>query len=90
MSDLENEFDKVKEKGRGKVAKRVFGFIFDGVKNDKDSIKKKALSLRKRERVIMIHQRYMICKRPACKNLKVYYYTFPKIVPKRGALSART
>ena len=55
MSDFKKKFDKVKEKGRGKVAKGFFDLTFDEVKNDKDSIKKKALSLRKRERVIIIH-----------------------------------
>ena len=55
ISDFKKKFDKVKEKGRGRVAKRSFGLTFDGVKNDKDNIKKKALFLRKRERAIIIH-----------------------------------
>ena len=55
MSDFEKELDKIKEKGRGKVAKGFFGPTFNGVRNDKDSTKKKASSLRKRERVIIIH-----------------------------------
>ena len=54
-SDFEKELDKVKEKGRGKVAKGFFGPTFDGVRNDKDSIKKKASSLRKKKRAIIIH-----------------------------------
>ena len=55
MSDFEREFDKVKEKGRGRVAKGFFGPTFDGVRDNKDSIKRKALFLRKRERAIIIH-----------------------------------
>ena len=37
------------------MAKKSFGLTFDKVKDNKDSIKKKALSLRKREKVIIIH-----------------------------------
>ena len=55
VSDFEKKFDKVKEKGRGKVAKGFFGLTFDGVRNDKDSIKKKASFLRKREKAIIIY-----------------------------------
>ena len=55
MSDFEKKFDKVKEKGKGRVAKGSFGLTFDGVRDNKDSIKKKALSLRKRERAIIIN-----------------------------------
>ena len=55
VSDFKKELDKVKEEGRGKVAKGFFGLTFDGVKDDKDNIKKKILFLRKRERAIIIH-----------------------------------
>ena len=55
MSDFKKEFNKVKEKGKGRVAKRFFGLTFDGVRNNKDNIKRKALSLRKRKRAIIIH-----------------------------------
>ena len=55
MSDFENEFNNIKEKGKGKVAKGFSGLTFDGVKNNKNSTKKKASSLRKRERAIIIH-----------------------------------
>ena len=55
VSDFEKEFDKVKEKGKGKVAKGFFGLTFNGVKDNKDSIKRKALFLRKRERAIIIY-----------------------------------
>ena len=55
MSDFKKELNKVKEKGNGRVAKGFFGLTFKGVKNNKDSIKKKALFLRKRERVIIIY-----------------------------------
>ena len=44
MFDFESKFDKVEEEGRGKVAKGFFGLTFDGVKNNKDSIKKKPYS----------------------------------------------
>ena len=37
------------------MAKEFFGLIFDGIRDNKDSIKKKALFLRKRERVIIIY-----------------------------------
>ena len=40
MSDFKNKFDKIKEKGKGKVVKRFFGLTFDKVKNDKDNTKK--------------------------------------------------
>ena len=55
MSDFKKELDKIKEKGKGKVAKGFFGPTFDEVRNNKDSIKRKALFLRKRERVIIIY-----------------------------------
>ena len=55
VSDFEKKLDKIKEKGKGKVAKGFFGLTFDGVKNDKDSIKKKTSFLRKRKRAIIIH-----------------------------------
>ena len=41
MCDFKKKFDKKKEKGKDKVAKRSFGLTFDGVKNNKDNIKKK-------------------------------------------------
>ena len=37
------------------MAKGFFGLTFDGVRNDKDSTKKKTSSLRKKERAIIIH-----------------------------------
>ena len=55
MSDFKKKLDKIKEKGKGKVVKKSFGLTFDKVKNDKDNIKKKASSLRKKERVIIIY-----------------------------------
>ena len=55
MSDFKKEFNKVKEKGKGRVAKGFFGLTFDGVRNNKDSTKKRTLSLRKRKRAIIIH-----------------------------------
>ena len=55
MSDFKKELDKVKEKGKGRVAKGFFGPTFNGVRDDKDSIERKALSLRKRERAIIIY-----------------------------------
>ena len=54
-SDFEKKLDKIKEKGRGRVAKGSFGLTFDEVRDDKDSIKRKALSLRKKERAIIIY-----------------------------------
>ena len=88
--DFERELDREEEKGRGKVAKGFFGFTFDGVRDNKDGIERKALSSKKRERAIIIHQKCIVCERPACKNLKAYYYAFLKIALKGGALSART
>ena len=72
------------------MAKRFFGLTFNRVKNNKNSIKRKASSLRKRERAIIIYQTYIIYKRPTYKNLKMYYFAFPKIALKRGAPLART
>ena len=90
VSDFKREFDKEEEKGRGRVAKEFFGLTFDGVRDDKDGTEKKALSSRKRKKAIIIHQKYIVYKRPACKNLKAYYYAFPEIAPKGRAPSART
>ena len=55
MSNFKKKLDKIKKKGKGKVAKGFFGLIFNGVRDNKDNIKKKASFLRKRERVIIIH-----------------------------------
>ena len=55
MSDFKKELDKIKEKDRGKMAKGFFNPIFNGVRDNKDSTKRKASSLRKRERAIIIH-----------------------------------
>ena len=90
MSNFENKLNKIKKEGKGKVVKEFFGLTFNGVKNNKNNIKKKASSLRKKEKVIIIYQRCIICERPIYKNLKAYYYAFPKIAPKGGAPSART
>ena len=49
MSNFENKLDKIKKKGKGKVAKRFFGLTFNKVKDNKDSIKKKALFLKKKK-----------------------------------------
>ena len=72
------------------MAKGFFSPTFDKVKNNKDNTKKKALSLRKRKRAIIIYKKCIICKRPTCKKLKIYYYAFPKIAPKKGTPSTRT
>ena len=90
ISNFKKEFNKIKKKGKGKVAKGSFGFNFDGVRDNKDNTKRKTSSLRKRERAIIIHQRCIICKKPTYKKLKAYYYAFPKIAPKGGTPSART
>ena len=55
MFDFKKEFNKVKEEGKGRVAKGFFSLTFDGVRDNKDSIKKKTLFLRKRERAIIIY-----------------------------------
>ena len=55
VSDFKKELDKVEKKGKGRVAKRFFGLTFDRVRDNKDSTERKALSLRKRERAIIIH-----------------------------------
>ena len=55
MFDFKKKLDKIKEKGRGRVAKGFFGPTFDEVRDNKDSIKRKALSLRKRKRAIIIY-----------------------------------
>ena len=90
MSDLNKEFDKKKEKGRVRVAKGLFGPTFNRVRDNKDSIKRKALSSRKRERVIIIYQKCIICERPVCKNLKACYYAFLETALKGGAPLALT
>ena len=53
--DFKKELDKVKEEGRGRVVKGFLSLTFNEVRDNKDSIKKKALSLKKRERVIIIY-----------------------------------
>ena len=80
----------MKEKGKGKVAKEFFGLTFDGVRNNKDNIKKKTSSLKKRKRAIIIHQRYIVCERLTYKKLKACYYTFFKIALKGGTPLTRT
>ena len=55
MSNFKNKFNKIKEKGKSKVVTGFFGLTLNGVKDNKDNIKKKTLSLRKRERVIIIY-----------------------------------
>ena len=72
------------------MVKKSFGPTFNGIKNNKDNIKKKALFLRKKEKVIIIYQRCIIYKKPTYKKLKVYYYAFPKIAPKGRTLLTRT
>ena len=86
MFDFKNKFNEIKEKGKGRVVNKSFGVTFNKVKDNKDNTKKKASSIRKKKRVIIIHQRYIICKRPMYKNLKAYYYALPKIAPKGGTL----
>ena len=90
MSDFEKEFDREEEKGRGRVVKGSFGLTFDGVRDNKDGIKRKASFLRKKRKAIIIYKKCIICEKPAYKNLKAYYYAFPEIVLKGGAPSART
>ena len=41
MSDFKKEFNKVKEKGKGKVVKGFFGLTFNEIKNNKNNTKKK-------------------------------------------------
>ena len=55
MFNFKKELNKVKEKGKGKVAKGFFSPTFNEVRDNKDNIKKKALFLRKKERAIIIH-----------------------------------
>ena len=55
ISDFKKKLDKIKEKGKGRVAKGFFGLTFDGIKNDKNNTKKKASSLKKRIKLIIIH-----------------------------------
>ena len=55
ISDFKKKLNKIKEKGKGKVAKGFFGPTFNGVRDNKDSIKKKTLSLRKKKKTIIIH-----------------------------------
>ena len=55
MSDFENKFNKIKEKGRSKMVKKFFGLTFDEVRDNKDSTKRKTSFLRKKERAIIIH-----------------------------------
>ena len=55
MFNFKKELDKIKEKGKGRVAKGFFGPTFNEVRDNKDSIKRKALFLKKRERVIIIY-----------------------------------
>ena len=86
MSDFENKFNKIKEKGKGRVAKGFFGLTFNKVRNNKDNIERKILFLRKKERVIIIYQKCIIYEKHTYKKLKVCYYAFPEIIPKGGAL----
>ena len=49
VSDSKKEFNKIKEKGKGKVAKGFFVLTFNEVKNNKDSIKKNLILKEKRK-----------------------------------------
>ena len=89
ISDFKKELNKIEKEGKGRVTKGFFGLIFDGVRNNKDSIKRKTLSLRKREKVIIIHQRCIIYEKPTYKKLKACYYAFFKIALKGGTPLAR-
>ena len=55
ISDFKKELDKIKKMGKGRVIKGFFGLTFNGVKDNKDNIKKKTLFLKKRKRVVIIH-----------------------------------
>ena len=50
VSDFKKELDKEEEKGRGKVAKGFFGLTFDKVRDNKNGIKRKALSSRTKKK----------------------------------------
>ena len=54
-SDFKKELNKIKEKGKGKVAKGFFGLTFDKIRDDKDNIKRKTLFLRKKKKAIIIY-----------------------------------
>ena len=90
MSDFKKKLNKIKKKGKGKVVKGFFSLTFNGVRNNKDNIKKKTLSLRRKKRAIIIYQRCIIYEKLTYKKLKAYYYAFPKIVPKGGTPLTRT
>ena len=49
MSDSKEKLDKDVEKKRGRVTKRVFGPTYDGVRDNKDSIKKNLILKEKKE-----------------------------------------
>ena len=49
-SDFKKKLDKIKKKGKGRVAKGFFGLTFNGVRDNKDNIKKKTSPLRKKKR----------------------------------------
>ena len=55
ISNCKKKLDKIKKKGKGKVAKGSFGLTFNGVRNNKDNIKKKASFLRKKKKAIIIY-----------------------------------
>ena len=90
ISDFKNELNKEKEKKRGRVAKGFFGLTFDGVRDNKDGTKKKTSFSREKKKAIIIHQKYIIYKKPTYKNLKACYYAFFKIAFKKGVPSTCT
>ena len=71
------------------MAKKAFGLTFDGERNNKDGIKKKPYPQGKKKKAKNIHNKYIIYEKPTYKILKTYYYTFPEIILKGGAPSAR-
>ena len=85
MSYFKKELDKNVNATRGTMTKEAFGLTFDGVRDNKESTENKTLSLKKRKRAIIIYKKCIVYKKPMYKKLKAYYYTFPKIVFKRGA-----
>ena len=70
--------------------KEVLSLIYDGMREDEETTKNKTVFLKKREKAKIIYERWTICMRLICKELKIYYYAFHENVFQGEALLAHS
>ena len=72
------------------MVKKTFGLTYNGIKTEKGNIKKNTTFFKKKKRVMTVHGKYIIYKKPGYKKSETYYYIFPKNALKRGSLITYT